>query len=107
MNCKSGDLAVIIRSDFSQNIGHLINVVKPADMHDYHRAPYGDDRFHWECEVIGGGLVGWDDAFKVTPCAKGILIAMADSDLMPIRDPGDDAVDEMVELCGSATARTA
>jgi hypothetical protein len=37
----------------------------------------------------------------------GRIAAAEDCCLKPIRDPGEDAVDEMVQLVGNATARTA
>lgn len=39
MNCKSGDLAIIVTSDHSpENIGRIVEVVRPATRHfDFHK----------------------------------------------------------------------
>ena len=71
MNCRPGDLAIQIRAWRPENIGTIVRVLRPVD-----------DWFFgagfWEVEGSGNGNVA------------------ADSDLHPIRDPGDDAKDEML-----------
>lgn len=66
MNCKPGDLAVVIRCLRPANLGRVLRVVRP---HEF----FPDA---WVVEGQAGG-----------DCAL-------DSWLRPIRDPGDDAVDE-------------
>ena len=84
MNCKPGDLAVIVRSDASENIGKLVTVLRP---HHTRQAV-------WFVEMHGNCV----DARTNKP----ILAAdprtpwVHDICLRPIRDPGDDAMDEML-----------
>lgn len=81
MNCKPGDLAVMVRSDFPENIGRLLRVIV-ADSWDGH---------DWSCEACCRVMTsrGWRKA--------GASVLALDSDLRPIRDPGDDAKDETLE----------
>lgn len=53
MNCKPGDLAYIVASDFPENIGAVVEVVKlaPPD------PPFPQE---WECRPCSL-LLGWDD----------------------------------------------
>lgn len=74
MNCRPGDLAIVIRSRSGlnpQHIGRLLKVVGPSKFH----------LEHWETEPelrsICGNFIDWHD-----------------QSLKPIRDPGDDAVDQ-------------
>ena len=86
MNCKPGDMAMIVRGNYPQFYGRIIAV---------HNLVYISETEH--CWSYSGNLH-----------VNGFSISyVEDSCLRPIRDPGDDAVDEMVQLCGNATARTA
>lgn len=79
MNCKPGDLAVIIRSE-AGNEGKILRVIRFVG-----EVPgwVGSDR--WETDtLVPGKLGGWS-------------CAVQDSNLRPIRDPGDDAVDETLQ----------
>lgn len=92
MNCKLGDLARMIRSDFPENIDKLVWVREKASIF------VGED---WMCEALQPmrSTFGWVPA--------GSIGSAADADLRPIRDPGDDAVDEMLVLLGSPIKETA
>jgi hypothetical protein len=72
MNCKPGDLAVIVRK--SKLIGLLVNVVGPA---------------------LDGELGVWTvEPLRPIPCPAAGGWKCADHNLRPIRDPGEDARDE-------------
>lgn len=83
MNCKPGDLAVIVScqdSFWAKDIGRLVTVVRA----------WGDG-VSWLIKPIDGrGFV----------TADGRRVEMAgdyDSNLRPIHDPGEDARDETLE----------
>jgi hypothetical protein len=76
MNCKPGDLAVIVRAHFPENLGRLVEV-----LHAY-------DAIRWECMMLGsaapaGNLSG---VRRMTRYAT-----MRDCNLRPIR--WDDSID--------------
>lgn len=82
MNCKPGDLAVIVRSNIKENIGHLVTVLDDFQvMHGHH------------CWLVRSArpLMA-----KVGPVDVGFLSCayMPDKHLRPIRDPGEGAQDE-------------
>lgn len=78
MNCKPGDLAIIVRSC----AGHEGKIVRIVRWVGKVRGWVGDDR--WETDTQLRGERG------------GLTRSMRDSALRPIRDPGDDAKDEML-----------
>jgi hypothetical protein len=80
MNCKPGDLAYIVKGN---NAGRLCNVLRPC-------AYYGHG--YWEAEMVGApGIACYADG---TGAALANIASVEDHRLRPIRDPGDDAVDE-------------
>jgi hypothetical protein len=97
MNCKPGDLAVVVNSRFG-NGGKLVRVLRPSNGNGLPIGTrYQDSRgtmwfmdsqaFAWEVEALGTKLrksSGSDHRF----CDAG------DSFLRPIRPHGDDAQDE-------------
>lgn len=72
LNCKPGDLAVIVGGFCPQFIGHIVTITAPCQTHLNH----------------------WDT--NPPKYMRGFLLPMSfdDSTLRPIRDHGDDAVDE-------------
>lgn len=91
MNCKPHDLAQIM-SNFSDNRNAIGMIVRLS----------GRTFIHPRSGVIGWYLqevlvVERDDGVKGNEYIKGI----SDKCLRPIRDPGDDAVDEMVLRVGA------
>jgi hypothetical protein len=86
MNCKPGDLAMIVRSIHPVFLGRMVTVHNVIDTNRYGACWSYSGNLHVEGRAIE----------YVEDCC-----------LKAIRDPGDDAVDEMVQLCGNATARTA
>ena len=81
MNCKPGDLAVIVRSHDERNIGRLVKVLRP-----YERRV---DPSWWISSesVLHGVFSDWP---------PGAEVGMYDTHMRPIRDPGDDAKDELL-----------
>ncbi len=79
MNCKPGDLAIIIGSDFTENLGRYVSV-------GANYLPY-DERWgiEYRCTSIGQPLLYWRGTRKVTKGAMEIVIA--DRDLRPINPP--------------------
>ena len=103
MNCKPGDLALLVNSDFETNIGKLVKVLKTSD----ESTPEIPE---WECEAIGFlRSYQYIDDFLLCerPTNPGELIDIEDRDLRPIRDPGDDAVDEVIQRMGTPHKETA
>jgi len=81
MNCKPGDLAVLIRvldSEFNPNIGRIVEVL--------HRAPDLDGEPAWTCRMVGSP--------GHTEIGASQQADARDRNLRPIRDPGNDAVDQ-------------
>jgi len=75
MNCKPGDLAVVVRG---QNAGVLVDVVEPHALF----------RGAWRVRVHSYAIGDFG------PVEKGEFTGCMDSKLRPIRDPGEDARDE-------------
>lgn len=94
MRCKVGDLAVIVRGE--NNIGRFVNVLMPSPLHG---------AGWWFVEMVGGPGDGIHYFTKVRD--RGVLGNISDARLRPIRDPGEDAVDEMLQLLGSPVKETA
>lgn len=80
MNCKPGDLAVIVRSHDQRNIGKLVTVLQPYDEVSWYIT--SPSVLH---HCIRGAL------------QPGFVTAIYDAELRPIRDPGEDAVDETLQ----------
>jgi hypothetical protein len=92
MNCKPGDLAYVIRG---RNYGTLVLVGKAFHINASGKTKFGAFTFlgnerSWLCRAVGRPLL---DPFagKVVQFYERPI---PDSALRPIRDPGDDAVDE-------------
>jgi hypothetical protein len=83
MNCKPGDLAVVVNGP---NIGGLCRVVSPYTV----RMVEG---LCWNIECLSR----MRDNLTGNPVAPGTAALCADAFLRPIRDPGDDAVDETLQ----------
>jgi len=100
LNCKPGDLAVIVRSPASpENIGKIVRVMRTAiegEQIEGWRVALRSDFPAWIVESVGSDLV-WH-GFRLANGSKTVSIvrlrAYADYCLKPIRDPGDDAVDQ-------------
>jgi hypothetical protein len=81
MNCKPGDLAVIADSDFPENIGHIVEVLRPCPAHQLIDPMVPE----WECKMISElkvDLWSFGDGDEVDPNPGEIDIQ--DRDLRPI-----------------------
>ena len=101
MNCKPGDLAVIVRDPEDENIGITVAVLKRG------RQDWIDDgRFHWIVKSRQPMLTRLYDGHLEAPDLAWCRVAhVPHADLLPIRDPGEDATDEMLLLVGRPNER--
>lgn len=80
MNCRPGDIAIIVRSDFVENIGKLVEV----------------ERLHWSGEWVVVALSSMRSNRGPTKAGeKGLCL---DSTMRPIRD--QEGQDEILEYAG-------
>lgn len=79
MRCEKDDIAVMVRSDFPENIGTLYRVIAYQPIRDA-----GD----WKVKTVSRVQT------NCGPVGPGEYVWAFDTDLRPIRDPGDDAQDE-------------
>ena len=82
MNCKPGDLAVIVDTQdprWLKDIGRLVNILEP----------FGDG-VSWFISPVDGR--GFEMSGRVLQ-----RMCEYDKNLRPIRDPGDDAQDETLQ----------
>lgn len=97
MNCKPGDLAVLVDSDFEENIGGLVLVICVADPQKFVPSPDPVNELEWECELLTQQM-GWDDAENYSWSKPGDRQAIYDRYLRPIRD--NDGEDETLTWAG-------
>lgn len=102
MNCKPGDLAVIV--GFSPAHPHLtgriVEVIELAPVGCDFKLP--DGKSHRPCPV-GEWVIRFQNAVDLSVVrgrANALYAACHDSKLRPLRDPGEDATDEMLLLVG-------
>lgn len=85
MNCKPGDLAVVIKTEDTEKAGTVDKVVRVQS--------------HFRIQGV--------DYWKLAQAVKGrgslMFEGLADHILRPIRDPGDDAVDETLQWLPAPT----
>lgn len=99
LRCRAGDIAYIINdSGCPENNGRLVQVNRLSPI------PWEwDSRPHWEITAIGDPLKVLQIDARNWPTG-GFEMSMnaeqPDDELLPIRDPGDDAVDEILTLAG-------
>lgn len=75
MNCKPGDLAIVVRDLFAENIGRVVEIIGPAK--------WVTDAPAWDCVSRGQPLrVLWIDRAPETYLSQ--QGDAYDSDLMPI-----------------------
>ncbi len=100
LRCRPGDIAFIKRDDHPENLGAFVRVLEasPSD--------YGTGLHHWHVETTTEGrhlLVRMCNYGEPTGEVWPLLMAdIPDAWLQPIRDPGDDATDEMVQRTGGS-----
>jgi len=76
MNCKPGDLAIVVRKGKDAKCPPLLGAIVRIDV----ASPIWSD-----C---------WMTSPKIIDARDGCIVHVQDAHLRPIRDPGDDAVDE-------------
>lgn len=92
MNCKEGDLAMIVVADGDdRDLGKVVRIVEPGE--DW--AHLNDTRFHWAVDTLGQRM--WCKNPGVYSDGKE-LIDIPDAELRPIRD--SDGQDEMLRIAG-------
>ena len=89
MNCKPGDLAVIVRCGYRQNIGGLVEV----------RSRYRCEQGEWFVMALSPLMTNRG------PVSSMAVVWMDDADLRPIRD--QDGEDETFEWAGKPEGVTA
>lgn len=89
MNCKPGDLAITVGSMRGDQDGRLVEVLRASTPQDVEEWEPGA----WYVRVLGGPLYmhAANGKRPFTYCS------LRDRNLRPIRDPGDDAVDETLQ----------
>ena len=99
LRCKPGDLAVVIGSCslHPDSDGVLVRVLERAPDAAVFRLPDGVPTYggpdRWVIEFTRPLRIKlWSDAWRLAPFA-----CCLDAKLRPIRDPGDDAVDEVLQ----------
>jgi hypothetical protein len=104
MNCKPGDLAIILRDGFPENVGRVVTVIRPSGAWELEAAIPGD--FHWEVDCATPLAIGYYDRHAgklVGPTYHRRQGTVLDRDLRPIRDPGEGATDETLLWLPSPT----
>lgn len=107
MRCKPGDLALVVKSLWLQHVGERHDILRagaivrvtrlvPPEIPPGYRLLGPRPEQVWEI----ADPVGFCIYFKDGSCISGELAGVDDEYLRPIRDPGDDAVDEMVQRLG-------
>lgn len=87
MNCKPGDLAMVVKG---RSVGVVCTCIRLASIGETLDLGYDVE--------LDGPMWVTDKSFQSTWGDWDCL--MFDDFLRPLRDPGDDAVDEMVERVG-------
>ena len=91
MNCKPGDLAIIVDAGSCArvHIGKIVRCIRLTE------------------PIYGHHGFGWETLPELNASDDGKALLWRDEHLRPIRDPGDDATDEMVQLLGKPSGVTA
>jgi len=105
MNCQKGDLAILINGiDAPENVGALVRVVRCIVL---------DGEFCWLFKEASRPLAFYGEHNKKhfhsssSELPDDVAPVLEDRVLMPVRDPGDDATDEMVLIAGKPQEVTA
>ena len=94
MNCKPGDLAIIVRCDSDPlNVGMLVNVIS------YHRGMFrAPDKWKWDATEEGGWLVKSCGGMFMDAGIRRKYVCIDDCRLRPINPPAIDQTTEADEL---------
>jgi hypothetical protein len=88
MNCRPGDLAVVVRACNAENLGGLVRVVGPGMLFDWHIDPLFDLRHVVDPHTRAG----------IRPGGGRLYVEADDVQLRPIRD--QDGEDETLTWAG-------
>lgn len=92
MNCKQGDLAIIVNSRNSKNIGKIVTCLE-LDLSTH--TPYG---YRWLDSPR------WKVGIKIISNLGHLIDSVADCNLRPLRD--NDGEDEMIRIAGKPEKAT-
>jgi hypothetical protein len=81
MNCEKDDIAVMVHSEFPENVGTMYRILQ------LDRWAGGD----WKCELLTSAMT------QEGPANPGEIVWALDADLRPIRNSGEDAKDETLQ----------
>lgn len=96
LNCKIGDLAIIVVDEEGSDLGKIVRIVEPGDDWSY----FGDSRPHWACDTLGQKFV---ISAPFVEFSDGVeLIDIPDAYLRPLRD--EEGEDETLTWAPSPTA---
>lgn len=84
MNCRQGDLAIVVKSNHPINIGRIVDVLGPSSL-------FPDE---WLCRGVNGPLRGFLSDGSIDDIDPRIFIS--DSHLRPIR-PEPDPLERTTE----------
>jgi hypothetical protein len=85
MRCKPGDLAIIVRARWPENLGALVEVLARSEHVDR----------DWFIRSIGRPLTGTDEDGRIGTATEGHIM---DSDLRPIRGDRVTEKDDLVTV---------
>lgn len=95
LNCKIGDLAIIVVDEEGSDLGKIVRVVELGDDWSY----FGDTRHHWACDTLGQKLA---TSTPLDEFSDGVeLIDIPDAYLRPLRD--EEGEDETLTWAPSPT----
>ena len=109
MNCKPGDLAITVgyHPAYPHLTGRLVDVVEAAPVGVDFKLP--DGKSHSPCGP-GEWVIRFQSPVNLHAArgrSNGFYACTHDRNLRPIRDPGEDAVDEVLQRIGSPNEVTA
>lgn len=101
MNCRPGELAFIFGLHAALNLND-----RPVQLANEPWFMFGGVP-HWRLEqpietTVSASGTNWFTGQYIPKGSTGVIYEVPDENLRPIRDPGEDAVDQMVLLMGAA-----
>lgn len=89
MNCRPGDLAIVVRSKTPTNIGKIVQVLRRHATGDSHIVSLDSDPVIWLCHTTGSPL-HWSGALGIE-VVRSDSGPIPDSCLRPLRPDGAPA----------------
>lgn len=107
MRCRAGDVAIVVRSEVG-NLGKVRTCLRLATFADFAEegVPKSGPGPYWvlDQELDAVFQLTYSDGSTQSFSAKTLLFP--DANLYPLRDPRDEAVDEMLERVGLPEGET-